>query len=226
MVTELIELVTSLSFYLYKLSFAQMVIRFLLLLLTGFLSTEVVAQTQFPEEIAKHRETYKNDFLASKGSPLKSKEDISYLRFYEPDSTYRIVATVQLTPKAEPFEMPTYNGMTRPHVEYGVVSFVLNGKPQKLTLYRNLNLIRMPEYRDYLFLPFKDATSGLATYGGGRYLDFRMSDIKNGQLTIDFNKAYNPYCAFSEGYPCPIPPKNNVLSVSIEAGEKTYGKAH
>jgi uncharacterized protein (DUF1684 family) len=200
--------------------------RFLLLLLTGFLAVTATAQTPFSAEIASHRETYKNDFLKSSGSPLKSKEDLAYLRFYEPDSTYRVEATVQLTPKSEPFDMPTYNGMTRPHVAYAVVSFVLNGKPQKLTIYRNLNLIRMPDYRDYLFLPFKDATSGFATYGGGRYLDLRIGDIKNGRLILDFNKAYNPYCAFSEGYPCPIPPRNNVLPVAIEAGEKTYGKAH
>jgi hypothetical protein len=84
----------------------------------------------------------------------------------------------------------------------------------------------MPEYRDYLFLPFKDATSGQETYGGGRYLDLRTGDIQNGQVMLDFNRSYNPYCAFKEGYPCPIPPKNNVLSVSIEAGEKAYSKAH
>lgn len=200
--------------------------RFLLLLLTGFLSIRTVAQTPFANDITKHREAYKNDFLASPGGPLHSPEELSYLRFYEPDSLYRVDATVQLTPAAEPFDMPTYNGQTRPHVEYAVLSFRLNGKVQQLTLYRNLNLIRQPAYRDYLFLPFKDATSGLATYGGGRYLDFRLGDIKNGHLVIDFNKAYNPYCAYQEGYPCPIPPKKNVLSVSIEAGEKTYGKAH
>ncbi|WP_338875970.1 DUF1684 domain-containing protein [Spirosoma sp. SC4-14] len=200
--------------------------RALLLFGSVFLTTVAVGQTHFANEITQHREVYKNDFLTSSNSPLKSKEDLSYLRFYEPDSTYRVEATVELTPKAEPFEMPTYNGQTRPHVEYAVVSFVLAGKSLQLTLYRNLNLLRLPQYRDYLFLPFRDATSGYATYGGGRYLDLRLGDIKDGRMIIDFNKAYNPYCAYHEGYACPVPPKKNTLPIAIEAGEKTYGKAH
>ena len=200
--------------------------KILLLLLTTFLATASFAQTPFANQLAKHRETYKKDLLASAGGPVKAEEDLSYVQFYAPDSTYRVTATVQLTPKAEPFEMPTYNGKTRPHVAYALLSFVLNGKSQQLTLYRNLNVIRMPEFRDYLFLPFKDATSGSETYGGGRYIDLRTGEIKDGHLTIDFNKAYNPYCAYQEGYPCPIPPKNNVLSIPVKAGEKAYGKEH
>jgi uncharacterized protein (DUF1684 family) len=79
----------------------------------------------------------------------------------------------------------------------------------------------MPQYKDYLYLPFKDFTNGESTYGGGRYLDFKMSDIQENQtIIIDFNKAYNPYCAYSDGYSCPIPPSENHLQVFIEAGEK------
>jgi len=200
--------------------------RFLLLLTTSFVTIAAAAQTPFAEQIADYRTTYKKDILASSGGPLKVKEDLAYLQFFAPDSAYRVEATVQRTPKAEPFEMPTYSGATRPHVAYAVLTFQLNGKPQQLTIYKNLNLALRPEYRDYLFLPFKDATSGETTYGGGRYLDFRTGDIKNDRLTLDFNKAYNPYCAYSEGYPCPIPPKINTLTVAVEAGEKIYGKSH
>lgn len=200
--------------------------RLLFGLLTCLLTTATLAQTSFADQLTKHRETYKKELLASAGGPLKEPADLTYIQFYTPDSTYRVTATAQLTPKAEPFEMPTYNGKTRTHVSYAILSFVLNGRKQQLTLYRNLNVIRLPEYRDYLFLPFKDATSGQATYGGGRYLDLRTGDVQNGHVTLDFNKAYNPYCAYQEGYPCPIPPKNNVLSVSVNAGEKAYEKAH
>lgn len=185
-----------------------------------------MGQTPFADALAKHRETYKKDLMASAGGPLTAEADLAYVQFYAADSTYRVTATVERIPNAEPFEMPTYNGKTRPHVAYALLSFVLNGKPQQLTLYRNLNVIRIPEFRDYLFLPFKDATSGKETYGGGRYLDLRTGDIQNGRVTLDFNKAYNPYCAFQEGYPCPIPPKNNLLTVPVEAGEKTFGKDH
>ena len=200
--------------------------RFLFVLFVGLLTTAAVAQTSFVDQLSKHRETYKKDLLAASGGPLTEEGDLAYVQFYAPDSTYRITASVERIPNAQPFEMPTYNGKTRPHVAYALLSFRINGKPQQLTLYRNLNAIRLPQFRDYLFLPFKDATSGTETYGGGRYLDLRLGDIQNGQVTLDFNKAYNPYCAFVEGYPCPIPPKNNVLSVPIKAGEKTFDKDH
>jgi hypothetical protein len=196
--------------------------RILLLLLIS-LHTTVAAQTPFAEQIIKHRETYKKELLTSAGGPL-SADDLSYVQFYAPDSTYRITAEVERIDKAEPFDMPTYSGKTKPHVAYARLSFVLKGKPQQFTIYRSLNLMRVPEYRDYLFLPFKDATSGRETYGGGRYMDLRTGDIQNGQVTLDFNKAYNPYCAFQDGYSCPIPPKTNELLVPIEAGEKAYGK--
>jgi uncharacterized protein (DUF1684 family) len=200
--------------------------RFLFVLFVGLLTTEAVAQTSFVDQLSRHRETYKKDLLAASGGPLTEEGDLAYVQFYAPDSTYRITASVERIPNAQPFEMPTYNGKTRPHVAYALLSFKINGKPQQLTLYRNLNAIRLPQFRDYLFLPFKDATSGTETYGGGRYLDLRVGDIQNGQVTLDFNKAYNPYCAFVEGYPCPIPPKNNVLAVPIKAGEKTFDKDH
>lgn len=197
-----------------------------LLLLMSLLGPVASAQTPFADGLAKHRETYKKDLLAASGGPLATADDLAYVRFYAPDSTYRVVATVTRMPDAQPFEMPTYNGKTRPHVAYALLTFTLRGREQQLTLYRNLNVSRLPEYRDYLFLPFKDATSGQETYGGGRYLDLRTGDVQNGQVTLDFNRAYNPYCAFKEGYPCPIPPKNNVLPIPIEAGEKGYAKEH
>lgn len=200
--------------------------RFLLTFVASLLAASAFAQTSFSKQLAQHREKYKKDLLASAGGPIKAEDDLSYVQFYAPDSTYRVTATVELTPKAEPFEMPTYNGKTRTHVSYAILSFVLKGKKQQLTLYRNLNVIRLPEYRDYLFLPFKDATSAKETYGGGRYMDLRTGDVKEDRVMLDFNKAYNPYCAYQEGYPCPIPPKNSVLTVAVEAGEKTYGKAH
>lgn len=200
--------------------------RVFLIVLLSLPPMVVVAQMPFADQLAKHRETYTKDLLASSGGPLATADDLSYVRFYAPDSTYRVTATVERTPAAQPFEMPTYNGKTRPHVAYALLMFTLRSRTQHLTLYRNLNVSRLPEYRDYLFLPFKDATSGRETYGGGRYLDLRMGDIQNGQVTLDFNKAYNPYCAFKEGYPCPIPPKTNVLSVAVEAGEKAYAREH
>ncbi len=82
-----------------------------------------------------------------------------------------------------------------------------------------------PKYKDYLVLLFSDATTGKETYEAGRYIDFTTGDIKNNMLVIDFNKAYNPYCAYEKGkYNCPIPPIENKLSIAITAGEKIYDK--
>jgi uncharacterized protein (DUF1684 family) len=81
-------------------------------------------------------------------------------------------------------------------------------------------------YKNYLFLLFTDATSGADSYGGGRYIDLSMQDIIDNSVLIDFNKAYNPYCAYASGYNCPIPPRENHIPFPIKAGEKDFGKSH
>jgi uncharacterized protein (DUF1684 family) len=100
----------------------------------------------------------------------------------------------------------------------------LEGSEYQLAIYKNLRTTRMPMFRDFLFLPFQDDTNGESTYGGGRYIDLKVGDIEDGKLTIDFNKAYNPYCAYGDGWNCPIPPVENILEVEIAAGEKNYKK--
>ncbi|PSL24691.1 DUF1684 domain-containing protein [Dyadobacter jiangsuensis] len=179
------------------------------------------AQT-FTEETNQYRNHYKEEFLHSENSPLKA-ADLSYLQFYEPDSTYRVVAHFEKA-KGKSFEMPTYSGMNKTYVKYGVLKFKVNGRRQKLTVYRSLSLQQLAKYKDYLFVPFKDKTNGTDTYGGGRYLDLKTTDLKNGTCVLDFNKAYNPYCAYSTGYNCPIPPLNNHLAVAVTAGEKNFTK--
>ncbi len=195
----------------------------LMLLTNGVLQAQPVT---YEQQIMAHRTAYKAEFRSTPNSPLHTDSDLGMLRFYSPDIRYRVEATVTLTPDAEPFEMPTYSGKTQPQVKYATLSFVLNGQPYTLAIFRSLNLMRLPQYRDYLFLPFKDATSGKETYGGGRYLDLRLRDVQNGKLMLDFNKAYNPYCAYADGYSCPIPPKVNELPVVIEAGEQKWAKMH
>jgi len=197
-------------------------------LLTIFLllTTTTFGQTAYVDSINRHRDAYRADFLKPGNGPLKNEADLAGLRFFAPDFTYRVIATVQRITNAEPFDMPTYSGKTSPYVSYAVLSFMLNGQSCQLTVFRSLRLATNPQYRDYLFLPFKDATSGGETYGGGRYLDLRLGNIRDGKLLLDFNKAYNPYCAYSDGYSCPIPPAGNRLTVAIDAGEMTYGRDH
>jgi len=184
-----------------------------------------VQAQNFTEETEIFRTHYKDDFLKSKNSPLK-KDDLAYLRFFAPDSTYRVTAVFKRIEKSRPFEMPTYSDTNKTYVKYGQLKFRLHGKKQTLTVYRSLSLQSLPQYRDYLFLPFKDKTNGIESYGGGRYIDLRTGDIQDNTVILDFNKAYNPYCAYSNGYHCPIPPADNHLTARIEAGEKNFGKEH
>jgi uncharacterized protein (DUF1684 family) len=174
-------------------------------------------------QIAEYRKGYTNDFLKDAHSPLK-KDDLQFLRFYDADSTYRVTATAEVLMNQGAFVMPVFTGTGREYERYATLKFTLKGKLMQLTLYKSLALSKNPLYSDYLFLPFTDDTNGTTTYGGGRYIDLRTGDIKNGSIVIDFNKAYNPYCAFSSGYACPKPPDENRLSISVEAGEKLLGK--
>ena len=122
--------------------------------------------------------------------------------------------------------MPTYSGMKKEFVKYGELHFVLNGQKQRLSVYRNLTLPAIPQYKNHLFLPFKDLTNTHESYGGGRYIDLEITDIRDAVYILDFNKAYNPYCAYSDGFNCPIPPQENHLPLRVEAGEMNFGKDH
>lgn len=188
------------------------------------LSLNTIAQ-DFKAEIAQFREEYKAEFLKSKFSPLKE-EDFQYLRFYEPNEKFRVECQFTAITGGKPFQIPTTTGENRTYTKFGELSFQLDGKTYKLAVYRSPDLQRIPQYRDYLFIPFNDLTNGKETYGGGRYIDLRMKQIENDKIVLDFNKAYNPYCAFGVGYSCPIPPRENHLKVAIEAGEQNYAKEH
>ena len=178
----------------------------------------------FAEEIIKHREEYKADFLKYGNSPLK-KEDLEFLKFYEPNEKFKVECTFKPIKGGEPFKMPTSSGKLKDYLKFGELHFKIDGKNYKLAVYKSLGLV-VSTYEDYLFVPFKDLTNGKETYGGGRYNDLLKTDIKKGKIWLDFNKCYNPYCAFSAGYSCPIPPKENHLNLEILAGEMNFGKEH
>ncbi len=184
------------------------------------ISTSAFAQN-FNAEITKHRENYKSDFIKDQNSPLKEK-DLENLHFFEADSNYQVNANVILLKNQKSFQMPTYDGTSKEFIRYAKVQFKLNGKDLELTLYRNIGLMVNPLYKSLLFLPFTDETTSVITYGGGRYIDLDIKDIQKKKITIDFNKAYNPYCAYSDGYRCPVPPEENDLPTLISVGEKNY----
>ena len=144
------------------------------------------------------------------------------LEFYPVDLQYRVEASFVRTPDEKPFLMPTTTERKPEYVKYGEAHFTIDKKNLKLNLYKNTKPYDEPGYEDYLFLPYTDLTSGDGSYGGGKFIDARIP--KGETIVIDFNKAYNPYCAYNSKYSCPIPPKENDLQVRIEAGVKDFGK--
>ena len=163
-------------------------------------------------------------FVDEDESPLgkKARKKFEGLDFFPIDSSYRITAQFIRTPNELPFNMPTTTDRLPVYVKYGEVTFELKGETVILPLYKSQTLLDTDAMMDYLFLPFTDETNGIKTYGGGRYLDLEVP--KSNEIIIDFNKSYNPYCAYNGNYSCPIPPKENHIPVEINAGVKSWKK--
>ena len=176
------------------------------------------------EEIEKFQYELNVEYSDKKTSPLKKKDlkKFKHLDFFPTDESYKIVAEFERSPNEPSFEMQTSTDRLPIYSQYGIATFTINGKELSLRIYQNQKLILDPEYEDHLFIPFNDLTNGNETYDAGRYLDL---EIPNGDtITIDFNKAYNPYCAYKSIYSCPIPPRENNLDVEIKAGVLAFGE--
>jgi len=183
----------------------------------------------FFQNNSAQNKTYKDSLLSYQQNYINthevvSKADRKYIHFYTVDESYRVTASFEKINDTKGFDMNTASGVKQKYFQYGLLTFKLHDSLIHLYIYQSASLMKQKKYKDYLFVPFGDATSGFESYGGGRYLDFIISDIKKNFLLLDFNKAYNPYCAYTAGYSCPIPPRENLLNVSISAGEKNYGK--
>lgn len=160
-------------------------------------------------------------------SPLKKKDLKTFkgLDFFPVDSSFIVLATLTKTVNAPTFEMATTTDRKPLYKEYGFLSFSLEGKKHQLTIYRSQDDLRDEAYKDYLFLPFTDATSGNESYGGGRYMDVMTTDEKpDGSIALNFNNTYNPYCAYNDKYSCPLTPRKNHLDATIKAGVKVFKK--
>lgn len=173
------------------------------------------------QNLVEFRNTYKNGFLQDPRSPL-TKDDLQYLDFYDGNKDWTLTCDCKKVEKAKPFELPTYSGVTRTYIVHSDLSCLYKGQTILLKLYKNITQPINPLYKNNLFLPFKDHTNGETTYGGGRYINLYETEIQNEKIIIDFNKCYNPWCAYSDGYNCPIPPKENHIEMEILAGEKKY----
>ena len=171
------------------------------------------------EKFQKELNTYYSD---AKTSPLMAEDLAKFesLDFFPINEKFFVVAKFIRTENEKPFEMKTSTDRKPMYVKYGEAHFVIDGKSLQLNIYKNIELSKKEEYKDYLFLPFSDMTSGKDSYIGGKYIDMK---VPNGDtIAIDFNKAYNPLCAYNYKYSCPKVPLENDLKIEIKAGVKKF----
>ncbi len=189
-----------------------------------FIAVHLFAQgaTAYSNTIKNYQKKYVAGHEVVKGNNKK------YFRFYAAAEKYKVKCRFEKSTDTTAVIMKT-SGKKIPEkdfMRYGKIIFSINDTNLVLTVYRSKALQNNPQYGRYLFIPFTDATTGTETYGSGRYIDIMTTDIKNHTVEIDFNKAYNPYCAYSNDYNCPIPPRENNLQVAVKAGEKNFAREH
>ncbi|SDM05484.1 hypothetical protein SAMN05421823_11025 [Catalinimonas alkaloidigena] len=178
----------------------------------------IVDAGEYAAELQKFRQEKNEYFRENQESPLASTQNFDSLPYYAADLNWRIRTLLQLTGDTALYPMAMTDGKEEKFLRYGRVDFVVNEIPLSLYLFRH----KEAADEEKLFLPFTDATNGEGTYAGGRYLD--VDPPESDTITIDFNLAYNPYCAYSSKYSCPVPPRENHLSVPVKAGEKDFPK--
>ena len=190
------------------------------LIITVFYSFEGSQDdTAWRKEIEKEREEKDRFMRTSPESPFaKAPEDYKGLNYYPPNIKYRVIANLRPITEKKPVVLTTNDGKDQRYIEYAYAEFKLDGVNNKLLI---LEIIDMGPFRGKLFLAFGDDTSAGETYGSGRYLDV-IKTPGSSTIKLDFNLAYNPYCAYEESYTCPLPPRENILTIPIKAGEKVY----
>lgn len=195
----------------------------LLFLLTSFVSCNSKKE-DFIKEVQQFQYELNVHYSNAEESPLTEEELNSFksLDFFEINSNYSVVAKFHKTPDTPVFEMPTTTDRKPLYRKYGVATFELNGDEFELNLYQNQQFMSSAEYGNSLFLPFTDLTNSGSSYGGGRYIDVEIPEEGVTTIFIDFNKSYNPYCAYNKKYSCPIVPSENNLNVKIEAGVRKF----
>jgi hypothetical protein len=171
----------------------------------------------YTERLEQERKD-KNGYMLSSNSPLieEDKQNFTGLNYYPIDEEFKVTARIEKTNNKQPIFIESTTGEQLKYIPFATASFELKGQQHSVMLYQDW------EEKDpnKLSLMFADETSAVETYGGGRYLDVMYRNTNS--VIIDFNNAYNPFCHFNAEYSCPIPPRQNVLNIPIEAGEKIY----
>ena len=185
---------------------------FILYSLQGSQSSE-----SYLDGIRQYRED-KNSQMVGEGAPFAGKaKEFTGLKYFDIDPAYRISASLEPVKDRKVVILSTNDGRENRYLEYAWADFAINDVKCRLLI---LEVMEDGPEKGSLFLAFADETSARETYGAGRYLDINKVPGSSSVL-LDFNKAYNPYCAYSDNFSCPFPPKQNILGVPIRAGEKT-----
>lgn len=153
------------------------------------------------------------DLRTSADSPISNKAAFTGLTHFEPNPAFRVLAKLEPFPtgQAEKLVVTLTDGSEEIYEKYAHATFTIGDKACRLLVLK---------FQNTLTILFQDGTSGQQTYGGGRYIDLEPNAVTNNQVVIDFNEAYNPYCAYNPNYACPLPPPENKLPVAINAGER------
>lgn len=187
-----------------------------------FFAVQGQSRRTYEKEILTERQEKDQELRTEAASPFDSLSKLSFkgLNYFNPSALWVVKAKMERYSTSDTIQMKTTTERLPLYIIYGKARFTMGNKELALTVYRNVGLMNKPDFENYFFVPFTDNTSGEETYGGGRYVDARYDGGE--YITIDFNRAYNPYCVYSKKYSCPIPPAENYLPVKVEAGEKAF----
>jgi uncharacterized protein (DUF1684 family) len=171
-------------------------------------------------EVLKYQQELDDFYTDSVTSPLTPEERAAFHRheFFSYNPEMAVEANIEVLENERWFNMATSSGVNREYRRYAKATFEVRGQTLELFLYQSKRLMAMEEYQDHLFLPFMDKTTGVSTYGTGRFMD--ITKPEGSTMVLDFNYAYNPYCAYTDGYSCPITPQENYIDIEVNAGIK------
>ncbi len=201
---------------------------FQLIILVGLLSfacqnKDTQAYIQKIEQSRAEKNKAYSDSLNSPLNPIHLAQ-FTGLDYFAVDPNFKVKGSFELTPDEKPMVLATSTDRAPVYRKYGIFHFKLEGKTFELGAYRDMENLDDSIENQHLFLPFQDLTSNKESYGGGRYIDILIP--KSDQISVDFNLAYNPYCAYDDRWSCVIPPPENFLNIKILAGEKKFHLSH
>lgn len=210
-----------------KVNFEQIKLSTILKIAAGIGALAIIAsifisnyKSSYNEMVHDWRKQKDYYFIDDPESPIEDKESFKGLEYFKPNLEFKTDAHITMLNDSTSTVINRTDGRKEKYLRYAIATFKLKDKEYQLILFKSL---KHKEEDTMLFVPFTDRTSGELTYGGGRYLDIHLKEPD--KAVIDFNYAYNPYCAYNPRFSCPIPPKENYIDVEILAGEKIYKKS-